>query len=299
MGEAKIEQKMWTSEEFITAAPRYVQASVDGFSPPAKIDFDCPSCEKETTWAKVADEAHLSSTDDGTRKVPDYSIKSVGYKWYKCGAGLVTIIYREVAHGSRVVPQRPSTGQSRNTMNTPPSAVKILTAVMKVGQYPAPTISIPKGLSKALGDEAAGLYRKALISRNSGYGLAAVGYMRRVVEDKTNELVEVAAQYAESFGAEPAVVTTIRKAVDSSKCTPYEDKLKIAATVFPANLLVGSINPLRVLFGDVSQGLHGLSEERCIEIADEIRTVFEYVFEKLRAEVEDRRAFIENVKRLS
>jgi hypothetical protein len=299
LGEAKPEQKVWTSEEFITAAPLYVRATVDGFSPPAKIDFDCPSCEKETTWAKVADEAHLSSPEGGTWTVPDFSIKSVAYRCYKCGGGPVTVVYREMAHGSREVSQRPGTGLSRSTINTPPAKARILTAVMKVGQYPASTISIPKALSRTLGDEAAGLYRKALISRNSGYGLAAVGYMRRVVEDKTNELIEVAAQYAESLGAEPPVVATIRGAIDPSKYTPYEDKLKIAATVFPATLQVGSINPLKVLFADVSEGLHGLSEERCIEIADEIRTVFEYVFEKLRAEVDDRRAFIEKVKKLA
>jgi hypothetical protein len=40
------------------------------------------------------------------------------------------------------------------------------------------------------------LYRNALICRNRGMGLAAVAYMRRLVEDKTNELISVAADYA-------------------------------------------------------------------------------------------------------
>jgi hypothetical protein len=63
---------------------------------------------------------------------------------------------------------------------------------MKIGQYPAPTVYVPKGLEANLGKDATALYRKALMVRNMGYGLAAVGYMRRVVEDKTNELIEVA-----------------------------------------------------------------------------------------------------------
>ena len=34
--------------------------------------------------------------------------------------------------------------------------------------------------------------------RNNGYGLGAAVYVRRVVEDKTNELIEVVAQLAEA-----------------------------------------------------------------------------------------------------
>jgi hypothetical protein len=62
--------------------------------------------------------------------------------------------------------------------------------------------------------------------------------------------------------------------------------------VFPDGLKAGDINPLQVLFQQVSKGLHGLSEEECVNTADEIRFVFEYVFEYLRAEVTNRKAFV-------
>jgi hypothetical protein len=179
-----------------------------------------------------------------------------------------------------------------------PSTHKVLVGVVKIGQYPEPAVGIPKGLSKNLGKEAAGLYRKALICRNHGFGLAAVGYMRRVVEDKTNELIEIAAKLAESHNVDPAVVTKMREAADSTKYTTYEAKLEFAATVFPENLKVGGANPLSVLYGLVSKGLHGLAEPECIATADETRDVFEYVFEKLQAEVDDRKAFMDKVKKL-
>jgi hypothetical protein len=48
----------------------------------------------------------------------------------------------------------------------------------------------------------------------------------------------------------------------------------------------------------VSKGLHGLGEQDCIAIADKTKDIFEYVFEKLNAEVDDRRVFMEKVRKL-
>src|SRR6185312_5329500 len=105
----------------------------------------------------------------------------------------LTVIYRETKTETRIASSQ-STGMTR----TPPSQHKVLVEVVKVGQYPEPSVKISKALSNNLGKDASELYRKALICRNNGFGLAAVGYMRRVVEDKTNELIEIAATLAES-----------------------------------------------------------------------------------------------------
>lgn len=192
---------------------------------------------------------------------------------------------------------------SRNRMIVPPisniKTQRVLTEIMKVGQYPAPTIKISRTLRKALGPDATTLYTRALISRNNGFGLAAVGYIRRVVEDKTNELIEVSARVAEASGEDLETVAQIRAALDPTKYATYKEKLKTASEVFPVSLKVDSVNPLQLLFSGVSEALHSLSEPRCIEVADEIRFVFEYVFEKLKAQVDARREFEEKVRKLS
>ncbi len=77
---------------------------------------------------------------------------------------------------------------------------------MKIGQFPEPSVDLPNGLEKNLGKEAAKFYRRALICRNAEFGLGAVAYTRRVVEDKTNELIELAAQYAESYDMDEATL---------------------------------------------------------------------------------------------
>jgi hypothetical protein len=91
----------------------------------------------------------------------------------------------------------------------------------------------------------------------------------------------------------------MRLASDSSKFTAYEDKLKYASTVFPESLRVSGINPLKVIYTLVSEGIHSLSEEECVAIADETIDAFEFVFSKLRAEIEDRAAYEQKMKKLS
>jgi hypothetical protein len=134
-----------------------------------------------------------------------------------------------------------------------------------------------------------------LINRNSGYGLGAVTYIRRVVEDKTNELIEVAAQLAESHHVDAGTVKKIRAA--ATERTTYDQKLKIAATVLPEALLIEGVNPLAELYGLVSEGVHALSEEECLAVADETTSVFEFIFTNLRAQTQARQGFVEKVKK--
>jgi hypothetical protein len=173
--------------------------------------------------------------------------------------------------------------------------VNYYSQVLKIGQFPALSINIPKALERNLGNVHAALYKKALANRNEGYGLGAVSYIRRVVEDKTEELIEVVAQLAESQQIDPEIVKKIRAA--KTEQTTYDNKLKIASTVIPASLLIDGANPLDALYGLVSGGLHDLTEEQCINIADETKSVFEFTFTRLRAETKERQDFAAKVKK--
>lgn len=293
------DERQMTREEFVTKAPLYVKIPLN-FHPPSQISFNCwhEKCKKETTWVLRDQPIVLGmGSEKGVRPI-DFDLKSCEYICVLCQKSLLTIIYRDMEHGQETITPRMSSGFSHRP-GPPPSTMTVVTHVMKVGQFPAPTIAIPKRLEKNLGEEAADFYRKALMSRNSGFGLAAATYIRRVVEDKTNELIELAANVAESHQLDAETVAAIRRAADSTVYTTYDEKLKYASTVFPQSLLVGSYNPLSTLYSLVSKGIHGLTEEECIVIADDTTAVFEYVFAKLRTEITDRNAFIERMKRLN
>jgi hypothetical protein len=293
------EKPVTSAEDFITKSPLFVPIRVDGFHPPPSINFACDgTCSKETTWYRVHEPLTLGDLQKSDNGVVDWSIKSVAYRCFKCGKTSLTVVYRELASESRSVGARPATGLSSRP-SSPPSLVKVLVKVMKVGQYPEPTIAIPDALERNLGKDSATLYKRALICRNVGYGLAAAGYIRRVVEDKTNELIEVVAKFAEAHGVDAKKVEEIRAAANSgAEYTRYEDKLKIASAVFPDSLKVGGKNPLFSLFKLVSEGIHGKNEEECVKIAEATDTVFQYVFTNLKAETEIRKTYIEKMKEL-
>lgn len=279
---AKAKSKLVTPEEFITRWPLYVPAPVEGFNPPTRISFHCNTltCRKETTW-----------------KLNDERIERLGPGWFRwlwyscvlCNKAYLLIIYWEIATEERPVKY---SGAPRDVSGSPTTTV--ITKVQKLGQYPALSLDIPKGLEKNLGAEAISLYKKALANRNEGFGLGAVTYIRRVVEDKTNELIEVAAKLAESYSVDAEVVKQIATA--EGRAT-YDQKLKLAAMVLPDALLIEGVNPLAALYSLVSEGVHALSEEECITVADETTSVFEFVFTNLRATTKIRHDFVDKVKK--
>ncbi len=72
----------------------------------------------------------------------------------------------------------------------------------KAGQYPPLQIEPPARIAKKLGSADLELYRKALTSRNNSFGLGALAYLRRVVENRMNDLLDLlrAAACRRSFG---------------------------------------------------------------------------------------------------
>jgi len=277
---AKTEEPI-TPEEFITRWPLYSPATVDGLYAPLRISFHCDgACGKETTWSRTEESQYVSVAGIRT------GFKYVAYLCGLCDKNYLVVVYRELEHK-----QKPVSSSSGGL----PSTKTVITKIQKFGQYPAQSIDVPKGLEKNLGPNAISLYKKGLINRNSGYGLGAVTYIRRVVEDKTDELIEVAARLAESHNVDAAIVKKIRDA--ATERTTYDQKLKIAATVLPDALIIDGVNPLAELYGLVSQGVHELTEEQCIAVADETTSVFEFIFTNLRATTKARHDFVDKVKK--
>jgi hypothetical protein len=272
--------KSLTPEDFVVRWPLYTPFNFRNFVVPQRISLQCDgSCEKETTWARTEPPSYqyMKATSQGFKWV--YFVCSL------CQESYIVVLYRELEYDT--VLRASGVGS--------PAQVSILTKVQKIGQYPPLSINIPKALEKSLGEDSANLYKKALINRNEGYGLAAVTYIRRVVEDKTDELIEVVATLAETHNVEAGVVQKIRAA--RKERTTYDNKLKIAATVLPESLVIDGVNPLGVLYDLVSLGIHDLSEEKCIDITDETRSVFEFTFTNLRAETKTRNDFVAKVRK--
>jgi hypothetical protein len=168
----------------------------------------------------------------------------------------------------------------------------VLQGVQKIGQLPPLTIDIPHGLSERLGNTAR-YYKNALVCRTQNYGIAAVAYMRRVVEEKTDELIDVVIELANTYNADAHAIESLKKAKTQVR---YEDKLQVASELVPAALRPGGVNPLGQLYRHLSVGVHGKTDDECIEIFDDLKDDFEFVFRNLYVEAEERRQFAERVQ---
>ena len=254
-------------QSFIEEWPLFAKCNCENFYPPDNISRKCPICTKETTWS-VKQRGELY----GVVAISGYYVQ---YRCVLCEKSDLAVFVRIAKKGG----------------NAPFSTLQ----VQKIGEYPPPSIDIPSDLEKRLVDDAV-LYKNALICRNQNFGIGALAYMRRVVENKTNELIEVIALQAASYGITPADVDKIRAAKEEK--IPYDQRLRLASEAIPSSLKPDGANPMAALYELLSVGLHARTDEECLSIADEIRDVFEYVFSRLRAEIEDRDSAITKIKKM-
>jgi hypothetical protein len=167
----------------------------------------------------------------------------------------------------------------------------------KVGQYPELEERVSETLAKALGADDLKAYQNALRLRNFNLGIAAVAYMRRVVENRLNDLLEVLHEAATVHGA-PAKLLARHQAMMKEK--RFTAKVDYAGNLLPKNLRPeGKPNPMAILHELASDGLHAKTDEECVDIFDACRETFEYVYGKMRIETEDAKKFVSGIATLT
>jgi hypothetical protein len=164
---------------------------------------------------------------------------------------------------------------------------------IKVGQYPALEERVSEALSEALGKEDLKMYKNALRMRNFKLGLAAVAYLRRVVENKINDILEILHEAATAHNA-PADILAHHEEMKAER--RFSIKVDYAGELLPPSLRPkGLPNPMAVLHDLASDGLHARSDEECVAIFDRCRVTFEYVFGKVRIETEEAKNFVKSM----
>jgi len=132
---------------------------------------------------------------------------------------------------------------------------------VKVGQWPPLLIDPPPELAKALGTEDTELYKKALTNGNSAFGIGALAYFRRVIENKVNMILDLIG--------------------NAAQLANFDAKIEYASKILPPHLRAGGHNPLNKLYAVASSGLHGKTDEQCLDDFQNARFEFEYLFKNL------------------
>jgi hypothetical protein len=139
---------------------------------------------------------------------------------------------------------------------------------MKVGQFPAWDVA-PDPLLKSMLNTRIDYLKKGLQCEASGFGIGAFSYYRRVVEDVIDDLLN---RIAEVIPEERSV--EYKQALEATRKTQQtSEKIRMVKDLLPDTLRPGGANPLGLLYGIISEGLHSHSDEDCLVLATEVRTI--------------------------
>lgn len=166
--------------------------------------------------------------------------------------------------------------------------------LQKVGQIPAWNIEMDKDLETILGENAT-YYKKGLICESQGYGIGAHAYYRRIVEDVIGELLESISEHISSK-EELEKYNDAMESVRKTKVT--QEKIEVVKDLLPNSLRPNSVNPLQVLYDELSEGIHYNSDEECLESADAIRVAMTYLANQVMRKRKDHNSFTESIKNL-
>lgn len=153
----------------------------------------------------------------------------------------------------------------------------------KLGEYPPYGPRIPSKLTGLIGPDR-DILIKGQRCEYQGLGIGAFAYYRRVVENQKNRILEEIIKVSEKIGAPQDRINTLRRAVEE---TQFSKALDMAKEVMPENLFINGQNPIRVLHGVLSHGVHELPDEQCVGLARSVRVVLGKLSEKLSEILKD------------
>lgn len=119
---------------------------------------------------------------------------------------------------------------------------------------------------------------------NQGLGIGAFVYYRRVVENQKDRILKEIIKVSEKISLPPSKIQVLRDAIQE---TQFSRALDIAKSAIPESLLINGHSPLLLLHSALSEGVHALSDEECLELASSVRIVLGELSERLAQALKD------------
>jgi hypothetical protein len=163
----------------------------------------------------------------------------------------------------------------------------------KLGESPPFGPPTPTRLIKLIGPDREE-FLKGRRCENQGLGVGAFIYYRRVVENQKGRILTEIAKVAEKVGAAEHP-KTLENAIEE---TQFSRALSMAKDAIPQSLLINGHNPLGLLHRALSEGVHGRSDEECLEIAGSVRIVLAELSERLAQALKDEAELSKALSRL-
>ena len=166
--------------------------------------------------------------------------------------------------------------------------------VMKLGEYPPFSAPISSRIQKLLSDSDLELYRKGVRAEAQGLGIGAASYFRRIVDEQWQRLVQEIRRAAERLGVEDLGVYD-----DAMEKKQFSEAVAMLKDAIPEKLLIlKGENPLTLLYKPLSQQLHEMTDEECLQQAADIRLVLTVLLENIAEVMKDQDELTAAAKRL-
>jgi len=166
--------------------------------------------------------------------------------------------------------------------------------IIKLGRLSDIHEPMPKRASKLLGKDRI-FFFQALKSEREGLGIGAFAYMRRVVESRKDKIFDELIKVSEELKASSELVEELKRAKETWSFTDSVEKMP----KLPDALLMKGHNPLKLLHGALSHGLHSLDDKTCLERVRAIREVFFAMAERIDELLKDKEALGDAVDALA
>ena len=167
--------------------------------------------------------------------------------------------------------------------------------VWKLGELPFFSPHVPSRVITLIRDDLE-LFLQGRRSENSAQGIGAFVYYRRVVVNQWGRLLDEIIRVSTLSNAKAEVIASLETA---KKETRFKDSVKPITPALPASLMIGDRNPLTLLHGALSVGIHDLSDDQCLERAADVRLVLTELANRIGEVLKNRADVNEAVARLS
>lgn len=153
----------------------------------------------------------------------------------------------------------------------------------KFGELPTYGPPVSPRLIKLVGPDREA-FLKGRRCENQGLGIGAFIYYRRVIENQKDRVLSEIIKVSEKIGSDTASIDILKAAVSE---TQFSKALDMAKDAMPQSLLINGHSPLRLIHSALSEGVHTLTDEDCLELAGSIRVVLGELSERLSQALKD------------
>lgn len=151
--------------------------------------------------------------------------------------------------------------------------------MQKIGVYPEVIPRVDKSITKHFDRETNIWYFKAIKALNANFGIGSFAYFRRIVE---KELIQIINDLSHIDTPESEKIKVLlNKYNETDKVHLIYDNI---FEYLPYSLKGLGDNPFQLLYKQISQGLHNLSEEDCLKRASNINQLLKFVICKINEE---------------